>query len=85
MSVSYSRENPEETELVNYHATIQLYDDVCKSDMKIFIFVGSAAEYGNEYSPHINEEYDANLISPYGLQKHRVTQRLFEKGDGISL
>ncbi len=69
VSVVNSIENPIYDAKNNILGTLTLLDAARKSNIKRFIYISSAAVYGNpEYLP-IDENHPANPMSPYGLSK----------------
>jgi nucleoside-diphosphate-sugar epimerase len=73
VSVPYSVSHPEETMAVNHLATLQLLSDARRQGFGVFVFAGSAAEYGTDIRLPLREDYagaDTYRLSPYGESKY---------------
>ena len=66
--VSYSVENPCETNDTNVSKTLRLME-ACRGKVKRFIFASSSAVYGNSAFLPTSEVDPKSPLSPYGLQK----------------
>ncbi|MCZ7384077.1 MAG: GDP-mannose 4,6-dehydratase [Candidatus Methanoperedens sp.] len=53
----------------NINGTLNLLEAARKSDIKRFVYISSAAVYGDPITLPINEEHFTNPLSPYGLSK----------------
>ncbi len=53
----------------NISGTLNLLEAARKSDIKRFVYISSAAVYGDPVTLPINEEHPTNPLSPYGLSK----------------
>lgn len=82
--VSYSVENPVETNDTNVTKTIKLLD-ACRGNVKKVIFASSSSVYGNVDTLPTSEEAAKRPESPYALQKLIVEDylRLFGKLYGL--
>jgi UDP-glucose 4-epimerase len=78
ISVSESKNNPDETRHVIVDGTVNVINECKKNQVKNTIIVSSAAVYGNVESPDIilTEESKANPISPYGKSKLLMEQKV---------
>ena len=85
VSVPYSMKHAKETEEVNYHAALRLYNDAYKNGIKRFIYAGSAAEYGDVRTLPVDEYAITEPISPYGKQKLEISNVILKAGWGASL
>jgi UDP-glucose 4-epimerase len=73
VSVPYSVAHPEETLAVNHRATFNLLQDAGRLKGQLFVFAGSAAEYGTEERLPLRESYATAAtprLSPYGESKY---------------
>lgn len=69
-SIDYSVKNPVADFNSSVLATLNLLDAIRQTvPMCKFIFLSSAAVYGNSERPLINEDHPLNPISPYGFHK----------------
>jgi len=66
--VSYSVENPAETNLVNVSKTVELLEACCDR-VRRFIFASSSSVYGGAETLPIEVTFSKNPKSPYALQK----------------
>ena len=82
--VSYSVENPVETNDTNVSKTLKLMD-ACRGNIKRFVFASSSAVYGQVETVPTTETSATNPESPYGLQKLLIEQylRLYSKLYGL--
>lgn len=69
VSVVNSIENPIYDAEINVSGTLNLLDAAKKSDIKRFIYISSAAVYGDPQYLPIDEKHPTNPMSPYGLSK----------------
>jgi UDP-glucose 4-epimerase len=53
----------------NINGTLNLLEAARKSDIGRFVYISSAAVYGEPITLPINEEHPANPLAPYGLSK----------------
>lgn len=74
ININQSVENPVLDANVNILGTIQLLEFARKADVERFIFVSSAATYGQPQFLPITEDHPKNPISPYGLSKYAAEQ-----------
>lgn len=73
VSVPYSVTHPQETMAVNHQGTLRLLSDAGRRGLRVFVFAGSAAEYGTDCRLPLREDYaDAATqhLSPYGKSKY---------------
>jgi UDP-glucose 4-epimerase len=68
-SVNKSIEDPTYDADNNINGTLNLLEAARKSDIGRFIYISSAAVYGDPITLPINEEHPTNPLSPYGLSK----------------
>ncbi|GFO95942.1 nucleoside-diphosphate-sugar epimerase [groundwater metagenome] len=68
-SVSKSIEDPVYDADNNINGTLNLLEAARRSDIGRFIYISSAAVYGDPITLPINEEHPTNPLSPYGLSK----------------
>jgi UDP-glucose 4-epimerase len=68
-SVNKSIEDPVYDADNNITGTLNLLEAARKSDIGRFIYISSAAVYGDPITLPINEEHPTNPLSPYGLSK----------------
>ncbi len=87
VSAPYSINHAEETFEVNQLATARLHQAAKRLGCGVFVFAGSAAEYGDEVRQPLREEYaDATRrLSPYGEAKYQASKALERSGYGVSL
>ncbi len=69
VSVVNSIENPIYDAEINVSGTLNLLDAARKCDIKRFIYISSAAVYGEPQYLPIDEKHPTNPMSPYGLSK----------------
>ena len=69
ISVINSIENPIYDADINISGTLNLLDAAKRSDIKRFIYISSAAVYGEPVYLPIDEKHPTNPMSPYGLSK----------------
>ena len=69
VSVVNSIENPIQDAEVNISGTLNLLDAARKSKIRRFIYISSAAVYGEPVYLPIDEKHPTNPMSPYGLSK----------------
>ena len=69
VSVVNSIENPVYDAEINVSGTLNLLDAAKKNDIKRFIYISSAAVYGEPVYLPIDEKHPTNPMSPYGLSK----------------
>ncbi|GFO95928.1 nucleoside-diphosphate-sugar epimerase [groundwater metagenome] len=83
-TVNKSIEDPVYDADNNINGTLNLLEAARRSDIERFIYISSAAVYGDPITLPINEEHPANPLSPYGLSKltgekyTRLYYRLYE-------
>jgi UDP-glucose 4-epimerase len=88
VSVPYSVDHPEATMEVNHHATVHLLREAERLGFKVFVFAGSAAEYGDDQRLPLREEYatdDTRHLSAYGRSKYLASQEVAMSPCGIAL
>jgi UDP-glucose 4-epimerase len=68
-SVNKSIEDPVYDADNNINGTLNLLEAARKSDIERFIYISSAAVYGDPITLPVNEEHPTNPLSPYGLSK----------------
>lgn len=68
-SVNKSVEDPIYDADNNVNGTLNLLEAARKSDIERFVYISSAAVYGDPITLPINEEHPTNPLSPYGLSK----------------
>lgn len=69
VSVVNSIDNPIYDADINVSGTLNLLDAATKSEIKRFIYISSAAVYGEPQYLPIDEKHPTNPMSPYGLSK----------------
>ena len=69
VSVVNSIESPIYDAEINVSGTLNLLDAARKCDVKRFIYISSAAVYGEPVYLPIDEKHPTNPMSPYGLSK----------------
>jgi len=69
-NVQFSIDNPFESNDVNLNTTLNVLIAARDAGVKKFIYSASAAAYGNQEEESWNERMQADLLSPYGLQKY---------------
>lgn len=69
ISVAKSTANPILDAETNILGTINLLEFSRKKDIERFVFISSAATYGNPQFLPITEEHPRNPLSPYGMSK----------------
>jgi len=70
IDINKSVENPFFDANVNILGTIKLLEFAKKKNVESFIYVSSAATYGQPQFLPITEDHPKNPVSPYGLSKH---------------
>ncbi|MFW9852710.1 MAG: GDP-mannose 4,6-dehydratase, partial [Candidatus Thorarchaeota archaeon] len=70
ININKSVENPIFDASVNILGTIQLLEFARKIDVERFIYVSSAATYGQPQFLPITEDHPKNPVSPYGMSKY---------------
>jgi UDP-glucose 4-epimerase len=68
-SINKSIEDPTYDADNNINGTLNLLEAARRSDIERFIYISSAAVYGDPITLPINEEHPTNPLSPYGLSK----------------
>ncbi|MBU4374360.1 MAG: NAD-dependent epimerase/dehydratase family protein, partial [Euryarchaeota archaeon] len=68
-SVNKSIEDPVYDADNNINGTLNFLEAARKSDIERFIYISSAAVYGDPITLPVNEEHPTNPLSPYGLSK----------------
>lgn len=69
VSVNKSIENPQETFFINVNGTQNTLEMCRKAKVKKFVFMSSAAVYGNTSAEPVKEDMRCEPLSPYGLHK----------------
>ena len=69
ISVPESIVDPYTTLNVNVSGTLNVLEAGARGGIEKFVFVSSAAVYGNVEDPPIAEDYPLQPISPYGVSK----------------
>ena len=69
ISVPESLVDPYTTLNVNVSGTLNVLEACARGGIEKFVFVSSAAVYGNVEDPPISEDYPLQPISPYGVSK----------------
>lgn len=69
VSVVNSIENPINDAEINIFGTLNLLNAARKCNIRRFIYISSAAVYGNPQYLPIDEKHPTNPMSPYGLSK----------------
>lgn len=69
-NVQFSIDNPAESNDVNLNATLNVLIAARDSGVKKVVYSASAAAYGNQEEEKWHEGMQADLLSPYGLQKY---------------
>lgn len=87
VSAPYSVNHAEETFEVNERATVRLHQAARRLGCGVFVFAGSAAEYGDEVRQPLCEDYadEARRLSPYGEAKYQASKAVERSGYGASL
>ena len=70
IDINKSVENPISDANVNILGTIQLLEFARKANVERFIYVSSAATYGQPQFLPITEDHPKNPVSPYGMSKY---------------
>lgn len=73
-SVSYSLEHPQETDAVNYQATLRLLDACARYHIPRFVFSSSCSVYGDAEQLPTVESLAPAPLSPYAEQKWKSEQ-----------
>jgi len=68
-SVDYSMKNPTDTNMVNVGGTLTLLDCLKDKPSSRFVFISSAAVYGQADKLPLTEECPTEPVSPYGASK----------------
>lgn len=69
---------PDDYMEVNFHQTVKLYNEFCRSDVKKFVFVSSIKAVVDHSEEVIDEKTTPAPISPYGKSKRKAEQYLLE-------
>ena len=69
-NVQFSIDNPAESNDVNLNATLNVLIAARDAGVKKVVYSASAAAYGNQKEELWHESMQADLLSPYGLQKY---------------
>jgi UDP-glucose 4-epimerase len=88
VSVPYSLEHPEATMGVNHQAAVHLLREAERLGFKVFVFAGSAAEYGDDQRLPLKEEYATEKtrhLSAYGQSKYLASREVATSPCGIAL
>lgn len=68
-SVSYSVRNPAADAVTNVIGTVKALEAAATGGVRRFVFLSSAAVYGDSAVPPTAEDHPADPVSPYGLSK----------------
>lgn len=84
-NVQFSIDNPAESNDVNLNGTLNALIAARDAGVKKFVYSASAAAYGNQKKEQWHESMQADLLSPYGLQKYvgELYCSLFSKLYGV--
>jgi len=88
VSVPYSVDHPHATMEVNHQATLHLLHEAERLDFRVFVFAGSAAEYGDDQRLPLKEEYATEKtrhLSAYGRSKYLASREVATSPCGIAL
>ena len=88
VSVPYSVDHPEATMEVNHQATVHMLREAEHLGFKVFVFAGSAAEYGDDQRLPLREEYATEKtrhLSAYGRSKYLASREVAASPCGIAL
>jgi UDP-glucose 4-epimerase len=88
VSVPYSVDHPEDTIEVNSQATVHLLREAERLGFRVFVFAGSAAEYGDDQRLPLREEYATETtrhLSAYGLSKYLASREVAASPCGVAL
>ena len=69
-NIQFSLENPNESNDINLGGTLNVLTAARDAGVKKVVYSASAAAYGNEEEIPWHENMQAELLSPYGLQKY---------------
>lgn len=86
VSVPRSVENPDRTNSVNVHGTLNLLVSSVRSGIKKFVFASSSSVYGESQILPKKEDMPAVPVSPYGVSKLAAEQycRVFARIYGLN-
>lgn len=85
VSVPWSMAHPEFTMEVNYRNAMVLHEEARGLGIPVFVFAGSAAEYGRISPQPVSEDEAGAPHSPYGLAKYQSSCQIAKSGYGCSL
>jgi dTDP-4-amino-4,6-dideoxygalactose transaminase/nucleoside-diphosphate-sugar epimerase len=68
---------PEQTERVNYDATLELARRAARAGVRRFIFASSCSVYGSNPSPLVDERSESHPVSLYAKKKDEAERALF--------
>ncbi len=68
--VQYSIDNPVKTHDVNVNGTLNVFLAAKNGGVKRVVYSASSSAYGNHQTMPLHEEFPAQPVSPYGLQKY---------------
>jgi len=78
-SVPFSVENPELTEEVNFHGTVNLLEKCEECEVEKFVFASTCAVYGDPDTLPIDEETSPAPTSPYAESKLSAEKEILER------
>jgi len=70
ISVTKSFNDPVYDASVNILGSLNLLNECKKNKVKKFIYISTAAKYGNPQKKKVSEDHPCNPMSPYGISKH---------------
>ncbi len=73
--------NPDLTEQINYHASVQLAELAKKAGVERYIFSSSCSNYGAAGDDMLDEHSTFNPVTPYGKSKVMVEQEVSRMAD----
>ena len=76
ISVINSMKDPVFDAKTNILGSINLLKSCAKAGVKKFVYISSAAKFGEPKKIKVKEEYPCNPTSPYGISKHAVEHYL---------
>jgi UDP-glucose 4-epimerase len=78
ISVKDSIDNPENTLKINVKGTQNVLKSCLENNISNFIAASSAAVFGNQSEIHLTEKSSKNPISPYGISKLLMEEKISE-------
>ena len=69
-NIQFSLENPNESNDINLGGTLNVLTSARDAGVKKVVYSASSAAYGNQEKIPWHEDMQAELLSPYGLQKY---------------